>query len=387
MSRSLCSGLIWSLGLTAVASLAGCGTNIPKETTSSATPSVELGSSSSTDASPAVPTAGLKRIIILTNSASSYWDPCRAGVLDSVSQLKLNDAGLTAVMEVNDGTLQGQLDKLRQYGSQTDVAAIGICPINATNSALVDELKKFRDRGIQVITIDSDFDRSLFRDTRHAFLGTDNAAGGRALGQCALALRPEGGSYVAFVGETGAQNAIDRIAGLVEGAGEKFTSKDTMADATDRSRARENVRNAIRNHPDLNTLAGIWSYNAPAIVDVVRELNVREKFKVVVFDAEPLTIQAMKDGDVDVLIVQDPYAMGYQGVRMLAALVKKDEAVLSEMLPNFGQPDGDLFDTGLKVVVPGDQSPIKADLFTGKITHMTLSTFQAWLDKYGLSGS
>jgi ribose transport system substrate-binding protein len=365
------------------AGLVGCGTNIPKETSPDA-PTADLGAPSK-DMPP--PASNLKRIIVLTNSASSYWDPCRAGVLDAVTQLKLNDAGLTAVMEVNDGTPQGQLDKLRQYGSQSDVAAIGISPVDSANAAIVDELKKLQARGMPIVTIDSDLDRSQFRDARHAFLGTDNSAGGKALGQCAAALQPNGGAYVTFVGRTGAQNAIERIAGFAEGAGDKFTSKDTMSDETDRTRARENVRNAIRNHPDLNVLVGIWSYNAPAIVDVVREQKVRDKFKVVVFDAEPLTIQAMKDGDVDVLVVQDPYAMGFQGVRMLAALVNKDDAVLKEMLPDFGKDDGDIFDTGLKVVVPDENSPIKADLFTGKITHMTLSTFQAWLDKYGLTGS
>jgi len=379
------SSVFWSLGLTAVASLAGCQAEIPKETASSDGPAVELGSASGDMG--AAPAKDLKRIIILTNSASSFWDPCRAGIQDAATQLKLADAGLTAVMDVPDATPQGQLDKLRQYSSQSDVAAIGISPVDSANAAIVDELRKLQERGIPIVTIDSDLDRERFRDVRYAFLGTDNAAGGRALGKCAAALSPDGGAYVTFVGRTGAQNAIDRIAGFAEGAGDKFTSKDTMSDETDRTRARENVRNAIRNHPDLNTLVGIWSYNAPAIVDVVREQKVRDKFKVVVFDAEPLTIQAMKDGDVDVLVVQDPYAMGFQGVRMLAALVQKDEAVLNEMLPNHGQPDGDIFDTGLKVVVPDESSPIKADLFTGKVTHMTLSTFQEWLDKYGLTGS
>jgi ribose transport system substrate-binding protein len=383
MSCSLRSRFRAYLGLTLVAGLIGCTTNIPKETASDA-PKAELGTPS--DGTPAA--ANLKRIILLTNSASSFWDPCRAGVLDAVSQLKLEASGLTAVMEVNgSGDIQGQLDKLRQFGTQSDIAAIGISVVVEDNVAIIDELRKFHDRGIPVVTFDSDVKRSEYRDVRHAFVGTDNLAGGRVLGQCAAILRPAGGAYVNFVGSTSAQNAMDRFAGFAEGAGDKFVLKDTMADGTDRSKARDNVRNAIRNHPDLNTLAGIYSYNAPAIVDVIRELKVRDKFKVVVFDAEPLTIQAMKDGDVDVTLVQDPYAMGFQGVRLLAALVNKDDAVLKEMLPDFGKENGDIFDTGLKVVVPDESSAIKADLLAGKITHMTLSTFQAWLDKYGLTGS
>jgi ribose transport system substrate-binding protein len=366
-------------GLLAVVAL-GCQAEIPKET-----------AVSSHDAAPAdhaAPSAaGAKRIIILTNGNSPFWDACRAGILDADRELKLADAGLQGVMEVNDGTPQGQLDKLRQFGSQTDVAAIGVSAIDANNVAIAEELHKLKDRGIHVVTIDSDLDREKFRESRHAFIGTDNLGGGRVLGQAAKGLRPDGGEYVTFVGRTGAQNAIERIGGFGEGAGEKFVAKDSMGDDLDRSRAQDNVRNALRNHPNLNVLVGIWSYNAPAIVDVVREQKVRDKVSVVVFDAEPQTIIYMGEGDVDAMVVQDPYAMGYQGVKMLKALVQKDEAVLAEMLPNFGQPGGDIYDTGIKVVVPNDGSPLKADHFTGKVQFLPLSQFQEWLTKYGLTGS
>lgn len=331
--------------------------------------------------------AGNKRLIILTNGNSPFWDACRAGLQDADRELRLAEVGLTAVMEVNDGTPQGQLDKLRQFASETDVAGIGVSAIDANNATIAEELARFRQRGVHVVTIDSDLDRERFRESRYAFIGTDNLVGGQVLGQCARGLRPEGGEYVTFVGRTGAQNAIERISGFAEGAGEKFVARDSMADDTDRTRAKDNVRTAISNHPGLNTLVGIWSYNAPAIVDVVRELKVRDKFTIVVFDAEPLTIQYMQDGDVDAMVVQDPYAMGYQGIRMLKALYQKDEATLREMLPNYGQPGGDLYDTGLKVVVPHDRSPLKADLFTGKVQFMQLSEFQEWLTKYGLTGS
>lgn len=190
-----------------------------------------------------------------------------------------------------------------------------------------------------------------------------------------------------FVGRTGAQNAIERISGFGEGAGPSFLSKDTMGDDLDRTRAKDNVRNAIGNHPGLKALVGIWSYNAPAIVDIVRELKVREKFKVIVFDAEPLTIQYMQDGDVDAMVVQDPYAMGFQGVRLLKAIVEKDTTTQSEILPQLGQPDGDLYDTGLKVVVPNAESAINTAPLGDKVNVLPLKDFQDWLAKYGLAGS
>jgi ribose transport system substrate-binding protein len=325
---------------------------------------------------------GSGRIVVLMNGNSPFWDTMRAGI-NAASE----EFGVEASLETNDGTPRGQIDKLRQFASQGDVAAVAIAVTDAANAAIADELRNLQDRGVKVITVDSDVDREKFRDARFAFVGTDNLAGGRELGVCAKNLRPDGGEFVTFVGRTGAQNAIERIGGFAEGAGDKFIELDKMGDENDRTRARENVRNAIRNHENLDTLVGIWSYNAPAIVDVVRELDVRDRFTIVTFDAEPGAIQNMSEGDVDAMVVQNPFEMGYQGVRLMKALVEDDQATIAEILSNRGQPDGDLYDTGLKVVVPDTDTPLKAEMFGETTQFLTLSQFREWLSKYGLEGS
>ncbi|HXY36045.1 MAG TPA: substrate-binding domain-containing protein [Planctomycetaceae bacterium] len=337
-----------------------------------------------------VPAQGqdLKRIIILENGNSPFWDAARAGLQDAESDLKLRRAGIRAVLEVNDSGAAGQLEKLQQFGTQSDIIGLGISAVDADNVAVADELRKLQKKGIKIVTIDSDVDRDKFRDCRFAFIGTDNLVGGRELGACAKGLRPTGGGYVTFVGKVGAQNAIERIKGFADGAGAKFKSLDTAADDMDRPRARENVRNAIQNHKGkLTTLVGIWSYNAPAITDVVKELGVRRDYTIVVFDAEPIAIKEIGDGNIDAMVVQNPYEMGYQGVRLMKALYENDQKTVAAMLPHHGQPDGDLYDTGLKIVVPGDQSPLKRDLFGPKTEFLTLDKFKIWLAKYRLEGS
>jgi ribose transport system substrate-binding protein len=333
--------------------------------------------------------AGPKRIIILINGDSPFWDACRVGVPEAERDFKLAQAKLHAVVESNDGTPQGQLDKLRQFASQTDIAAIGISPCDAANLAIAEEMRNLQKRGIFVICIDSDVDRAKLRDSRFAFVGTDNLAAGRELGKCLKGLRPEGGGYVTFVGRKGAQNAIDRIEGVAQGAGDKWKQLDSMGDDIDRNVARENVRNAMANHKqNLNALVGIWSYNAPAIADVMKESpNLRKEHLVVAFDAEPLAIAAMNDGMIDAMVVQNPYEMGYQGVRLMQALIRKDQATIKEMFPNQGKPDGDTYDTGLRVVVPDSGSRLKASMFDSKTEFMELGKFREWLSKYRLTGS
>src|SRR5262249_27367822 len=159
-----------------------------------------------------------------------------------------------------------------------------------------------------------------------------------------------------FVGRLGAQNAMERMEGVRQGAGDRVKALDKMGDDNDRERAKENVRNAIANHPDLNVLVGIWSYNAPAIADVVKEKNRRKDFTVIAFDAEPNAITYMSQGMIDAMVVQNPYEMGFQGVRLMKALVQNDQSAIREILPNLGKPDGDIYDTGIKVVVPDEGS-------------------------------
>lgn len=356
----------------------GAGTAGAPTSTSASTTSASTASASSTSKP--------RRIILLTNGNSPFWDAARVGMQDAEKELDLKSAGLAAVLDVNDGTPEGQLDKLRQIASQSDVAAVGVSAIDRDNVAIADELRKLRKKGVHVITVDSDFAPDL-ADARFAYLGSNNLEAGQVLGVAARHLLPDGGEYVTFVGRTGAQNAIERVGGLAEGAGEKFTSKDNMGDDIDPIRARENVRNAIGNHKQLKMLVGIWSYNAPAIVDVVKERKVRDRFTLVAFDAEPLAIEAMEQGYLDALVVQNPYNMGFDGVRLMKALVKDDKQTLQEMLPGQKEKGGDFFDTRLKVVVPDKGSPLKAEHFGKRAEFFHLGEFRKWLNSHGLIGS
>jgi ribose transport system substrate-binding protein len=337
--------------------------------------------------------AGPRRIIILTNGESPFWDAGRQGMEAANRDLKLEAAGFKIDFQVNDGTEEGQLERLRQYATQSDIAAIGVSVTKEDNAAIAEQMRHLSEKGIQVITLDSDTSRSKHRNARQAYVGTDNKEAGRQLGRCARLLRPDGGDYVTFVGFTSAQNAKERVDGFAEGAGDKFKRVDNMGDEIDRTRARENVRTAMTNHPKLAMLVGIWSYNAPAIADVLQgDAAQKEKrtLTVVTFDAEPLAIQAMDKGWIDAMAVQNPYEMGYQGTKLMKALVEGDMKTVKEMLPDFGKEGGDLYDTGLKIVVPDADTHLKPATFDDKDKHVKgykLSEFKEWMSKYNLTGS
>lgn len=369
--------LRWFAALTLFGLIAGCGGESapPKDS-----PKPQLG-----DAAP--PAGDLKRIIILTNGNSPFWDAGAAGARDAEKDLNCNAEGYRVVVDRNDFKAEGQIDKLRQYAGATDIVAIAISVTDAKSEAIPDEMRKLQKAGIKIVAIDSDVNRETGRDSRFAYLGTDNIVGGRELGIAAKGLLPEGGKYATFVGLKTAANAQERISGFGSGAGDKFKQADNLGDGGNEDIARTNVRDSLDRNPDMAALVGIWSYNTPAIVDIVRQLKLRDKVKIVGFDAEPSAIHEMKEGMVDVMVVQNPYQMGYQGVRILKALLKNDEATIKEMFPNHGSENGDLFDTGLKVIAPNEGSPLQREMFGEKTEFLSLDEFKAWLDKFGLAGS
>ena len=333
------------------------------------------------------PEAKVQRIVILTNGDDPFWDPCEAGAKAAEKDLGLEAAGYRVTFERANFTVKGQLDKLKQYSLATDIVAVGISVYDATNPSIAEALKKLKKQGIKIITIDGDVDREKYRDVRYAYLGTDNVIGGRELGRATKALRPEGGGFGFFVGNKGSANAKARMAGFLEGAGSQFREVVRVDDGGQRAKARKTVRDAIEQHADINVLVGIWAYNGPAAAQIVTEKKIRAKFTLVTFDADQGSIIAMGEGNMDVMVVQNPFNMGYQGVKVLKALVDDDQKTLKEMFPNYGKKDGDLYRTGLKVIVPDEGTPLKRDLFDKETEFLKLEEFKKWLKKYNLKSS
>jgi len=345
--------------------------------------------------------SGGKRFVFLINVPNPFWDACRAGLVEGEKEFALKDAGLSITMESNDGTAEGQIDKLKQFATQPDIVGVALTVIQADNQAIIEQMKNLQEKGVKVITVDGDVNREKFRDARPYYIGTNNIHAGKVLGTATRAILQDRnvmkGAYVQFAGFTDNDNARNRMDGVKAGLGEEYEERDRMADGTDLGRAQDNVTNALTNHQDLVALVGIWAYNGPAISTVAKQRDQRKNLTLVTFDADKNSIRAMGEGDMDAMCVQNPFDMGRQAVKLLKAMHQKDEATIKDMFPQHGKdPDGDVFTTGLRLVYPDEGSPLKAIAeptktdATGQyegVEFMTLSEMKAWLKKYNLGSS
>src|SRR5262245_21644574 len=157
--------------------------------------------------------AGEPKIVILTNGSSPFWDACDRGLKDAGQKL-----GVRVELVRNDATEGGQIRRLEQLATQSDVKGVGVSVVEEQAAGVLERMQALRAKGVKVITVDSDGKP----EGREAFVGTNNLEAGRELGRLVAQLRPDGGKAVAFVGILGAQNAQERIQGLKEGLGDKI---------------------------------------------------------------------------------------------------------------------------------------------------------------------
>jgi ribose transport system substrate-binding protein len=351
-----------ALALLSLAAAAGCGA--AADPTTAATP----GSASVPKSAGSAGAAPVK-LIFVTNSNADWWTAVETGMKDAAKEF-----GVQAEMRRNEGDPAGQIQRLEDVLSLPDVKGVAVSVLEAESPGIADKMRELQKAGKVVIAIDSDGQK----DARKAYIGTNNRRAGEVAGNVAKTLRPQGGKTVVFVGTASAANAIERREGFFSGAGSSFTQAEIFEDGGDKSKAQINVQTAISKFPDVGTFLGLWSYNAHRIAEEVANFpELRKKSTIVTFDLDELAVDDIAKSYIDATVCQNPYQIGYSGVRLLKAYVTDDQKTITEMLPG----GTDTIDTGVRVIVPSKNSPVKGD------NVIDIDEMKKWLTSKGLKSS
>jgi ribose transport system substrate-binding protein len=70
---------------------------------------------------------------------------------------------------------------------------------------------------------------------------------------------------------------------------------------------------------------GLWNYNAPSAIMVLKDYP-QHGVKVVGFDEDIETLEAIRRGQMVCSVAQNPYEIGYQSIKMLSRLHQKQDA-------------------------------------------------------------
>jgi ribose transport system substrate-binding protein len=273
---------------------------------------------------------------LVTNGVADFWKPAQAGAAKAGEEF---GAEVLVIMPSSMSDQTRKLEDLLTRGTQ----GIAISPINPENQT--DILNRVAASSL-LITHDSDAPQS----NRLVYIGMDNYRAGLMCGQLVRQALPDGGKVMLLIGRLDQDNSkrrrqgcIDAILGRTEDPtrndppGQELTSDDgrftvlgTLTDQFDRAKAKANAEDTLTRHPDIGAMVGLFEYNPPLILEALDRAGRLGKVQVIGFDENPMTLQGILDGTVVGTIVQSPYQYGYQSIRILSELHRKQPDVLPE---------------------------------------------------------
>src|SRR5262245_10949542 len=270
---------------------------------------------------------GYRVVVIPKGLTHEFWQSIHRGAARAGADLT-RDLGVP-VHVIWDGPLRERdaLAQIRIVDRHISTRVDGMVLAPQHSQTLIAPVRRAVEQQIPVVIIDSGLEA---RDLIVKYIATDNYNGGRLAALHLLkVLREQGktaprivllryavGSESTEKREQGFEDTINaendrrRLAGepLIE-----WLSKDKYAGATKDTALKEAMPllNQFRDRVD-----GIFCVNessADGMLNALRSLNLVRNVKLMGFDSSEPLLQAVEKGEVDGLILQDPYRMGYLG--------------------------------------------------------------------------
>jgi len=319
MNRTLC-------GLIVLAIATGCGGQAssppaqqPAATTSAKKERLEIG-------------------VVPKGISHQFWLTVKAGADTAGAEFNANIRWQGPDKETE---IDKQVNILEDMISRrVDAIVMAACDENG----LTNVIKKAVEAKIPVITIDS----GVKSDLPVTLVATDNVAGAKAAAhELARLIGNEGevglmpfipGAATSELREQGFKEALKELPGL------KLVA--TLYCQSDVAKGMNVTQDMMTANPNLK---GIFAANEPGAIGAAQAIKAAGKagqIKLIAFDASDEEIQMLKDGTLQALVVQNPFQMGYQGVKAAIDAIQGrpvekriDTGVTVVTMENFHQPD------------------------------------------------
>ena len=246
--------------------------------------------------------------VITKGTSSDFWKSVHAGVSAAAVE-----NGVTAIFEGPDSeedyaTQNRMIDEAVAAGA--DAIVFSAIDRYATKKHLEDAVRK----GVKLILIDSGADTEM----AESFIGTDSYAAGKMV--CEAVLDGMGTERPLKVGlvnyDENTENVSSREMGFRDRA-EEAENIEIVASvhvASDTAIAKLAAKSMMREHPDINVIVGFNEWMTLGVGYAMRELGTAAGVYAVGFDSNVVSVGMLETGEMDALIVQNPFAMGYLGV-------------------------------------------------------------------------
>ncbi len=266
--------------------------------------------------------------VIPKGTENQFWQSIKAGA-DAAGKEENCEIKWDGPNPENDITAQVNIVR-NMVTSKVNGIVIAACDKTALQAPIKDAIAA----GIPVVTIDS----GISSDEPVSYIATDNIKGGEAAADSLAKLMGEKGTAGYLIFGKGQVSSDEREQGFVEGM-KKHPGIKVLPplEASDAGKAFSNVTNLLTAHPEITGIFAASEPNGVSGSAVLDQKKLSGKIKLVAFDSSDKEIEALKSGTIQALIVQDPFQMGYKGVKTALKAIKKE-------------PVEKKVDSGLKVV-------------------------------------
>jgi ribose transport system substrate-binding protein len=264
----------------------------------------------------------LKIAVIPKGTTHIFWKAVAAGAFSAGKELGV-EIIWKGPMKENDRAQQ--------------ISGIVLAPLD--NTALQRPVASAARKKIPVVIFDSGLKGEPGKDFV-SFVATDNVKGGSLGGEYLIKLLGGKGKVVLLRYLVGSASTTEREEGFLQAvhksAGLTLTVENRFAGAT-AGEAKTAAMNIVDKLKEAN---GIFCPNESSTFGMLlalRQNNLAGKVRFVGFDTSPPLIEALKKGEIDALVAQDPSRMGYEGVKTLVAHIQ-------------GKPVPKVLDTGVRLI-------------------------------------
>lgn len=264
-------------------------------------------------------TGAVKVAAVIKGLDNPFFQSMEQGIKE---QAQTSGASVTvqAANSITDTT--GQADKLTGLAGQ-DYSCYIVNPISGTN--LIQGIAQLAAKKKTIVNIDSPVEAAAAtaaKATPATYIGTNNSSAGQKAGEQMLTLLPGGGKVAAIGGIAGDVTSGQRVDGFGKAITGKLQLVQTVAANWERQEALTQATNLMRAHPDLK---GFFVANDDMGLGVARAVATAGKagqIKIISVDGIKDALTAVKNGEVDAVVAQYPYAIGLMGMEACRAAAK-----------------------------------------------------------------
>lgn len=236
-----------------------------------------------------------------------------------------------------------QIEVVQNFVSR-GVDAIVLAPLDST--ALVRPARAATAKNIKLVIIDS----GLNSDDYSSFVASDNYKAGRVAAKRMAELIPPSGRLLMLRYAEGSESTMQREKGFQDGMkelapGAVWVSDNQYGGVTSES-AFQAAQNLLNRFEQID---GIFTPNESTTFGMLRALQTSGragKVKFVGFDTSEPLLQGLRKGDIHGLTAQNPFKMGYVGVKTAVAAIRGeaiekriDTGVAMITAANIGEPE------------------------------------------------